>query len=50
MMMIAIPLATFTSTMITMIFIMGMGFIMITMREGNTVDRYFLVVKYAEWR
>jgi hypothetical protein len=36
--------------MITMIFIMAMGFAMITMREENTVDRYFLVVKYAEWR
>jgi hypothetical protein len=46
----AIPLATFTSITITMIFIMAMGFIMITMREENTADRYFITVKHTEKR
>ena len=45
-----IPLATFTSITITMIFIMAMGFIMISMREEDIVDRYFIIVKHAEGR
>jgi hypothetical protein len=45
-----IPLATFTSITITMIFVMAMGFIMITMREENTADRYFITVKHTEKR
>jgi hypothetical protein len=45
-----IPLATFTSIAITMIFIVAVGFIMITMREENTADRYITTIKHAERR
>ena len=45
-----IPLATFTSITITMIFIMAMGFIIITMRKEDIVDRCFIIVKHAEGR
>jgi len=51
-----IPLATFTSIMVTMIFIMEMGsimnmrFIMIPMREGDTANRSSIIMKQPERR
>jgi hypothetical protein len=49
-------LATFTSMTVTMLFmrvmlfIMAMLFTIITMREEDTVDRYFIIVKHPEGR
>ncbi len=40
-------LATSTSITVTIISIMPMGFIMITMREEDTDNRYFIIVKHA---
>lgn len=50
MIIMAIPLVTFSSITFTMIFIMTMGFIMVTMREEDTIDRSFTIVKHAERR